>query len=74
MKLGQSNFNLQLPDCYLVRSYLIAIVVLRPPEQVSVGYYCGKSICKRMKFLSCYHAMVHGNAEKPECWKKTKWS
>ena len=27
MKLSQSNFNLQLPDCYLVRSYLIATVI-----------------------------------------------
>ena len=26
MKLSQSNFNLRLPDCYLVRSYLIATV------------------------------------------------
>ena len=26
MKLSQSNFNFQLPDCYLVRSYLIATV------------------------------------------------
>ena len=29
MKLSQSNFNLRSPDCYLVRSYLIATV----PEQ-----------------------------------------
>ena len=28
MKLSQSNFNLRLPDCYLVRSYLIATVFL----------------------------------------------
>ena len=26
MKLSQSNFNLWLPDCYLVHSYLIATV------------------------------------------------
>ena len=26
MKLCQSNFNLRSPDCYLVRSYLIATV------------------------------------------------
>ena len=26
MKLSQSNFNLRSPDCYLVRSYLIATV------------------------------------------------
>ena len=26
MKLRQSNFNLRSPDCYLVRSYLIATV------------------------------------------------
>ena len=27
MKLCQSNFNLRSPDCYLVRSYLIATVL-----------------------------------------------
>ena len=26
MKLSQSNFNLRSPDCYSVRSYLIATV------------------------------------------------
>ena len=26
MKLSQSNFNLRSPDCFLVRSYLIATV------------------------------------------------
>ena len=26
MKLSQSNFNLRSPNCYLVRSYLIATV------------------------------------------------
>ena len=26
MKLSQSNFNLRSPDCYLIRSYLIATV------------------------------------------------
>ena len=26
MKLSQSNWNLRSPDCYLVRSYLIATV------------------------------------------------
>ena len=30
MKLSQSNFNLLSPDCYLVRSYLIATVCLIP--------------------------------------------
>ena len=28
MKLSQSNFNLRSPDCYLVRSYLIATVCI----------------------------------------------
>ena len=28
MKLSQSNFNLWLPDCYWVRSYLITTVTL----------------------------------------------
>ena len=29
MKLSQSNFNLRSPDCYLVRSYLIATVLAK---------------------------------------------
>ena len=35
MKLSQSNFNLRSPDCYLVRSYLIATV----PKLMSADKY-----------------------------------
>ena len=34
MKLSQSNFNLRSPDCYLVRSYLIATVRLYNPDNI----------------------------------------
>ena len=33
MKLSQSNFNLRSPDCYLVRSYLIATVQIRIEDE-----------------------------------------
>jgi hypothetical protein len=35
MKLSLSNFNLRSPDCYLVRSYLIATVKLRYSENAT---------------------------------------
>ena len=36
MKSSQSNFNLWSPDAYLVRSYIIATVIL---QQLQFSYY-----------------------------------
>ena len=37
MKLSQSNFNLRPPDCYLVRSYLIATVLYSTLQGLIIG-------------------------------------
>ena len=34
MKLSQSNFNLRSPDCYFVRSYLIASYIYERPSNI----------------------------------------
>ena len=46
MKLSQSNFNLWSPDCYLVRSYLIATVPLE-----SVNSQNGQNTLSKIKAI-----------------------
>ena len=56
MKLSQSNFNLRSPDCYSVRSYLIAIVFrgkvslkLYSRVQIQIGLQFSKFLMSQYK-------------------------
>ena len=61
MILSQSNFNLRSPDCYFVRSYLIATVlssclptlVKTSKKSLANKYRVPKSSCNKILSLNC---------------------
>ena len=55
MKLSQSNFSLRSPDCYLVRSYLIATVITQLRKN-DIRKFCRKT---RVVLSWSWHAFTN---------------
>ena len=78
MKLSQSNFNLRPPDCYLVRSYLIATVTL-PTSYFHTTHYKKNNFPPNPKVCKG-PAAKNDTTENPGCFNQIlsfesrKWS